>query len=50
MDQLFTILTLGQIYIPLFIEQNGIPLYPRGFPWKYRNSSAFNLKKKIESY
>lgn len=29
-----------------FIEQNGIPLYPRGFPWKYRNSSAFNLKKK----
>ena len=32
-----------------FIEQNGIPLYPRGFPWKYRNSTAFNLKKK-ESY
>ena len=33
MDQLFTILTLGQIYIPLFkklVEQNGIPLYPRG--------------------
>ena len=33
-----------------FKEQNNIPLYPRGFPWKYRNFSSFNFKtKKVRS-
>ena len=29
-----------------FKEKNDIPLYPRGFPWKYRNENSFKLKKK----
>ena len=27
-----------------FIEQNNIPIYPRGYPWKYRNSDSFKFK------
>jgi len=30
-----------------FKEKNDIPLYPRGFPWKYRNENSFRFKKKI---
>ncbi len=29
-----------------FKEKNNIPLYPRGFPWKYRNENSFIFKKK----
>ncbi len=29
-----------------FKEKNNIPLYPRGFPWKYRNENSFNFKRK----
>ena len=30
-----------------FVEKNNIPLYPRGFPWKYRNNDSFLYKRKI---
>jgi len=30
-----------------FKEKNNIPLYPRGFPWKYRNDNSFKFKNKI---
>ncbi len=29
-----------------FVEKNNIPIYPRGFPWKYRNSDSFKFKTK----